>query len=147
MAFDTVNHGVLLRKLEHLGIRGNLINWCKCYLTGRQQCSQANNYMSTLKSVTWGVPQGSVLGPLFFLVYINDMVSVVNNVKISLFADDRVLFAHGKNVDRCKNKLQSALNKFAGWCDRNALHINATKTKVMVFGTPGLRNPRRYSYI
>ena len=98
-AFDTVNHRVLLAKLDHIGIRGELYYWCENYLCNRKQCTLANSNRSSLNPVVCGVPQGSVLGPLFFLIYINDMVKAVEQVEISLFADDTVLFVRGKNVE------------------------------------------------
>ena len=81
------------------------------------------------------MPQVSVLGPLFFLVYINDMSSVVNNVKISLYEDDTVLYVSENNIDDCVRESQHGLDNFAIWCDHNALKINTDKTKIVLFGT------------
>ena len=134
-AFDTINHKVLLRKLEHIGIRGKMLSWCASYLENREQSTIANNIKSCPLGVTCGVPQGSVLGPMFFLMYINDMVDYVNGVNVNLYADDTVLYIEGKDISDCKGLLQNALTKFTDWCEANALHINKGKTKVMVFGT------------
>ena len=97
-AFDTVNHHVLIKKLKHSDLTGTMLNWCKNYLSERSQKTFANGNVSKPLRVKCGVPQGSVLGPLFFLVYINDMSTAVNNVKISLYADDTVLYVSGKKL-------------------------------------------------
>ena len=133
--FDTVNHTVLMGKPKHLGIRGGLLKWCQSYLSNRMQSTMCNNVKSRKRKVVCGVPQGSVLGPLFFLTYINDMADCIKDIGLRLFADDTVLFVHGKDLGNCVAKLQENLNKFENWCGDNALHVNASKTKVMVFGT------------
>ena len=103
------------------------------YLTSG--CTTANGVMSTALNVSCGIPQGSVLGPLFFLVYINDMSSLVNNVKLSVYADDTVLYVSGKYIVDCVREIQIGIDNFSLWCDCNALKINTGKTRVMVFGT------------
>ena len=95
----------------------------------------ANGAVSDAKEVTYGVPQGSVLGPLFFLAYINDMSSSVDDVKLSLYADDTVLYVSGEKVANCVQRIQENLDRFSDWCHLNALKINADKTKVLIFGT------------
>jgi len=86
-AFDTVNYNVLLKKLSLYGVRGIVLKWFSSYLSNRKQYTVLQNYESTLESVTCGVLQGSVLGPLLFLIYVNDIQYVVTNAKIKLFAD------------------------------------------------------------
>ena len=134
-AFDTVNIDILCSKLCHAGIRGKVFNWCKNYLTNRQQCTLANNVRSSLLPVTCGVPQGSVLGPLFFLIYVNDVQQAVTNCGVKLYADDTVLYQSGVNMEVARDKLQLSVNKFKSWCNVNALTINVSKTKVMAFAT------------
>ena len=134
-AFDTVNLAILSSKLELAGVRGNSWNWCVNYLTGRKQRTIANGVTSSFRPVTCGVPQGSVLGPLFFLIYVNDMESVLPDCGLKLYADDTVLFQSGENCDLAEGKLQLSMNRFAKWCSSNALTINTKKTKLMAFGS------------
>ena len=91
-AFDTVNHNILLTKLEHYGIRRFLLDWFKSYLTGRKQYVFCNGESSDLNELTCGVPQGSVLGPLLFLIYINDIPNVSDKLSFFLFADDTNIY-------------------------------------------------------
>ena len=134
-AFDTVNLEILCSKLQRAGIREGVLNWCKNYLTNRFQCTLANNVRSNLLPITCGVPQGSVLGPLFFLIYVNDVQHAVTNCGIKLYADDTVLYQAGVNREEARFKLQASVNEFKLWCNVNALTINVSKTKVMAFAT------------
>ena len=134
-AFDTVNTNILINKLQHAGIRDNVLKWCMNYLSNRYQCTFANGKKSELLPVTCGVPQESVLGPLFFLVYVNDIQEAVTNCGIKLYADDTVLYQSGVNGLEANTKLQGSVNLFKEWCDTNALTINASKTKVMTFAS------------
>ena len=134
-AFDIVNTNILLEKLRHAGIGGMVLNWCKNYLSNRFQCTYANGVKSSTLPITCGVPQGSVLGPLFFLVYVNDVKNAVTNCGVKLYADDTVLYQPGLNQEEAQGKLQKSVDSFKQWCDINALTINAPKTKVMVFAS------------
>ena len=134
-AFDTVNLNILINKLERAGIRGGLLLWCKSYLAGRTQCTIANGVVSDPKSITCGVPQGSVLGPLFFLVYVNDLQGTLNECGLKLYADDTVLYQSGLNWQEAANKLQPSLDQFMHWSAVNQLTLNVNKTKLMVFGS------------
>ena len=87
-AFDTLNHNILLNKLELYGVRGLGQTWFRNYLTGRKQVVQLGSSTSSMKKITHGVPQGSILGPLLFLLYINDITNTSNLGKLILFADD-----------------------------------------------------------
>ena len=134
-AFDTVNTDILKKKLERSGVRNAVLNWCANYLSNRKQCTYVNGVTSSLLPVTCGVPQGSVLGPLFFLVFVNDIQGALEDCKVKLYADDTVLYQSGLNGEIAANKLQQSVNLFAGWCERNALTINISKTKIMTFGS------------
>ena len=103
------------------------MQWIQNYLTDRTQCVFANNIVSSMANITNGVPQGSVLGPLLFLVYINDLGSVLKNTNHFLYADDTVIYCSGKNQDTIKNQLQQDLDKFGKWCKGNKLTMNTKK--------------------
>ena len=98
-AFDTVNHDILIKKLEHYGVRGPNLDWFASYLKGRSQYTYCNNTSSKIKSISCGIPQGSVLGPLLFLIYINDLPNISNKLKFYLFADDTNIFYQCSNLE------------------------------------------------
>ena len=134
-AFDTVSHDILCRKLRNYGLRGKVLEWCTDYLNGRSQQTLVNNTRSGHRQLTYGVPQGSVLGPLFFIVYVNDLQHALPNAKVQLYADDTVIFVSGKDPKALCNQLQYNLNRFQKWCNSNKLTINPGKTKLVTFGT------------
>ena len=134
-AFDTVNHNILLRKLECYGTKGNLLLWVSNYLHDRVQKSYANSRISGSLPVKCGIPQGSILGPSFFISYINDVKEYTGNAELGLYADDTVLFIHDINWQAALADLQTKLDGFVKWSKMNALSINVNKTKFMVFGT------------
>ena len=134
-AFDTVNHNILLNKINSLGIKNNNLNWITSYLHNRKQVVVANGYTSKNGTITCGVPQGSTLGPLLFLIYINDINKHFINSKIKLFADDTVLYSSASDVDTAKISLQTDLDQLDIWCKQHKLSININKTKSVIFGT------------
>ena len=132
-AFDTVNHTILCKKLDKLGIKGNFANWIKNYLFKRKQCTMANGITSSYHDITCEVLQGSILGPLLFIIYMNDIKSSCTNSHYLLYADDTVIF-NTKCLDIATTELQNDLNTFKIWCDRNQLTMNIKKTKYVIFG-------------
>ena len=98
-AFDTVNHSLLLSKLEALGVRGSSLLWFKSYLSCRQQYVSVGEARSSIKTINIGVPQGSILGPLLFLIYINDMSQCSDLVHFIHFVDDTAVLLEGNNLE------------------------------------------------
>ena len=116
-AFDTVPHKRLLKKLDHYGIHGQLIKWIESWHCGRTQTVVVNGSQSSQVTVTSGVPQGTVLGPLISLLYINDTGLQNNNLELALFADDSVLYGVVNNISSAE-VLQSDLNKLVVWSEK-----------------------------
>ena len=96
-AFDTVDHTIMLRKLSSFGVTSDTAKWFESYLNGRMQCTSCGSELSDLLSVTHGVPQGSILGPLLFLIYINDLPTFIKHSEVALYADDAVLYCYDSN--------------------------------------------------
>lgn len=132
-AFDTVNHDVLLEKLNHYGIRGLPLDLIRSYLTGRFHYTEIKNIKSSTKLVKLGVPQGSILAPLLFILYINDLPTLCQNLGIQLFADDTVISMSHQNFPDLVSQLNSQLELVNTWMISNRLTINATKTNVLLF--------------
>jgi len=134
-AFDTVNHSILLHKMERYGIQGSELAWFKSYLSNRNQYVTCNGAMSNLLPVTMGVPQGSILGPILFNLYINDLPSCVKSSKIVLYADDTALFFSHKSPNCIENTLNEDLNELSKWLKQNKLTLNVGKCKSILFGS------------
>ena len=132
-AFDTVNHEILIKKLEYYGIRGIALKWFKSYLSDRMQCTAIGDFQSKLNYIKCGVPQGSILGPLLFLLYINDIIASSNVLKFTLFADDTSLFYSHENKSEAANVLNIELSKISEWLAANKLSLNVSKSKLLVF--------------
>ena len=133
-AFDLVDTNILLQKLELYGCDENSMLWFKSYLQGRQQCVQYKGQFSAKQSVTHGVPQGSILGPLLFIVYMNDLPLFLNN-PIDMFADDSTLHCSGKTIPELETKLNIDMENTRKWCTQNKMAVNETKTKTMLITT------------
>ena len=132
-AFDTVNHEILLKKLNFYGIRGTALDWFERYLTNRKQTVKSNDVKSVPQTITCGVPQGSVLGPLLFLIYINDIHKSSSYFSFILFADDTNLFSSGKNLKMLCKRANIELQKVSIWLKANKLTLNVTKTQYIIF--------------
>ena len=132
-AFDCVDHRVLLGKLENTNLGPKNIQWIKNYLSDRQQHVVANSLKSTSLPIKQGVPQGSTLGPLFYILYANDIPKDMKG-QVSLYADHTVIFNSSKDKSKVEDNLQKDMDTLKCWCHSNKLTINTGKTKLMVFG-------------
>ena len=133
-AFDTVDHGILLKKIKYYGISGKCAKWVENYLKNRKQYTVANDTISDPADITYGVPQGSVCGPLLFLLYINDISHCLDKCKVSLYADDTVLYYSSDNINEALRSVQKDLTSLNNWCHKNKITVNCKKTKYCVYG-------------
>ena len=131
-AFDTVNHQILLSKIDKYGIRGTQLDWFKSYLMDRKQYVRIGNSDSEMLTMTCGVPQGSTLGPLLFLIYINDMPNCSSKLSFRIFADDTNVFYSNTNIEDVENVMNIEIEKIFRYCATNKLSINLEKTNFMV---------------
>ena len=134
-AFDLVDHQILIDKLKIYGIKDEALSWFNTYLTNRKQQVAINNCKSDFKQISYGVPQGSILGPLLFLLFINDLPLYTSNVFTDLYADDTTLYDVQDSMEQIENNLQSSLNNLQIWCRNNGMILNSSKTKVMLVTT------------
>ena len=134
-AFDTVDHQILLRKLEIYGIKHQALALLESYLSYQNQKCHINRYLSSKKMIKCGIPQGSVLGPLFFLLYINDLPHCLSRTKPRLFADDTNITASGDSIPYLENAVNSDLENLRKWLIANRLTLNVAKTEFMLIGT------------
>ena len=138
-AFDTLDHLILQQKLSSLNLSPNILKWFESYLTGRSQMTYMNTCTSPVANLTHGVPQGSILGPLLFNLYINGLPNVIRSNMI-LYADDSVVFASANSLYETCQVIQSDLKGVGIWCKHHKLSINTNKTKAMLFGTQEMEN-------
>ena len=132
-AFDTVNYSILLKKLQHYGIRGVVNDWFSSYLSGRMQTTQIGQNISAKEETLCGVPQGSILGPLLFLIYINDIYNSSEKLKFYLFADDTNLIYADKNLKSLEIVVNTELSKIHNWLIANKLSLNIDKSNYIIF--------------
>ena len=132
-AFDTVNHTILLSKLTSFGIQGIYIDWFKSYLHNRKQYISYDDKKSKIKIITCGVPQGSILGPLLFLLYVNDLQQASKIIKPIMFADDTNLFYSNKDLKLLFKTVNTELERIQIWFNANKLSLNVSKTKYSLF--------------
>ena len=132
-AFDTVDHNILLGKLKHYGIRGVAYGWFESYLKDRKQYVSINGYNSKHLSISLGVPQGSVLGPLLFLIYINDLNTAIKHCKVHHFADDTNLLHINDSIKKLNKAVNSDLRNLTNWLNANKISLNVSKTELILF--------------
>ena len=132
-AFDTINHDILLNKLQHYGIRGVAHKWLDSYIKHRKQFVSFNDVNSDFLDMVCGVPQGSILGPILFIIYINDLCNVSTVLKYVLFADDTNLFISGNDLKQLCSQLNIELDKLNVWFMVNKLSLNISKTNFILF--------------
>ena len=135
-AFDSICHRTLLLKLQGLGASSKALKWFESYLTDRMQSTRLGTSRSEELIVTHGVPQGSILGPLLFSLYMNDLPSVVKFSSVESYVDDTKIYLSfsSKDIDSCLTKVPEGLRLIAAWCCTNKLLINPSKTKLILFG-------------
>ena len=134
-AFDTVNHQILLNKLNCYGITGTAHKWFASYLSNRSQYCQVNGGISKPSRMISGIPQGSILDPLLFLLYINDLPNCLNSVKCNMFADDTQIDTSGNDINTVTNALNKDLKNVSDWLTVNKLSLNTKKTEYMIIGS------------
>ena len=122
-AFDTVDHAILLRKLKSVGLDDNSLSWFHSYLTSCRQITSINDTLSTSLPVTVGIPQGSILGPLLFIIYVNNMPNVIKHCKIILYADDTLLCCSSTLANDIKKYVNEDLNLISQWLADNLLTL------------------------
>ena len=130
-AFDTVNHDILIRKLQFYGVRGIPLTLINSFLTGRKQYTLVKGCKSKTRGVTCGVPQGSILGPFLFLVYVNDL-HLATNLKVNLFADDAYISGNNVSEASLESEMNDELEKIFHWLNANKLSLNISKTSYMI---------------
>ena len=127
-AFDTVDHSISLAKFEAMGLSNDIVKWFQSYLSGRQQLDDVAGTFSSCENITCGVPQGSILGPFLFLIYVNDMSGVIGN-KFLLYADDSAILVADKDISTVENALQTDLQIVNEWLIGNKLSLHLGKTE------------------
>ena len=138
-AFDMVDHDILLKKLEHYGIRGIAYNWLSSYLNNRKQYVHTNGTSSDVRPLEYGVPQGSILGPLLFIVYINDLPRSYELARFILYADDANIIITGNSEQELQSKYNSLASAIENWVNANGLLLNVSKTKYMIISNKKFR--------
>ena len=143
-AFDTIDHYILETKLSAAGISGDFQKWLTSYLTNRQQYVDLAGAKSSVRKVEVGVPQGSLLGPRLFTIYVNDLPEATTSGNIQMYADDTTIYYIGKEVEEIVDKLNRILKDLYDWCNRNKLTVHSGKTEAMLITRSGFIGPLRH---
>ena len=151
-AFDAIPHSILLRKLQSLGVAGNLWCWIRDYLSGRTQVTTINGCQSHAMPVTFGVPQGSVLGPTLFSLFYNDLPDITEGIdgdpQLHMYADDTTVYVSAPTFDQVASKLNEVLARLHTWCCENCLTPHPTKTEYMLLSGRGqLTGPKQSRWV
>ena len=136
-AFDSVSHGLLLRKLQDLGLHGSCTSWVGSYLSERTQTTKFSTITSDEEKVLAGVPQGSILGPILFIAFTTDLAQEVGDCKVVAYADDAALLVSAPTWKKLKRKIETSVNEAQRWYTKNGLQINSGKTEFMVLKKRG----------
>ena len=134
-AFDTIDHEIIVRKMSYFGADHNTLKWFQSYLGNRSQMCNVNGNLSTARTITCGVPQGSILGPLLFLTYINDLPNCLQNASSRMFADDTNISLTAKTLTELKLEINPELSNLNRWLKANKLSLNVAKTELMIIGS------------
>ena len=138
-AFDFINHDLLLMKLKHYGVRGTPLQWLTSYLANRTQKVKANNMYSDVKLISAGVPQGSILDPLLFIIFVNDVFQFLShNVQIYLYADDTAIVFTADSDANLQVEIDNFFIGYSNWCSRNCIVVNPVKSNFLSFNTSNI---------
>ena len=147
--FDVIDFDILLEKMEHYGFQQETVSWFSSYLKGRSQCVQIESAFSPFLPIKWGVPQGFILGPLIFLIFINELPAVAEDLEeasknstIVVFADDNTPMLKNENPDKLKEELEAQVLKITTWFQANRMVVSGDKTKFLVIGTSSNRTSK-----
>ena len=139
-AFNSVQHDRLIGKMKEMSLSQRTVQWFQDYLSTRKQYTYVNGCDSDTVNVPYGVPQASVLGPLLYLLYANDIENVIQNSHVAMYADDTVIYSKNGDYSKGMVEVQTDLENLQEWCNRNGIYINVGKTKKMVFGSKRILN-------
>ena len=141
-AFDSINHQLLLQKLNHVGASHSAVSWFRSYLNGRTQSVRIGSTISSHLPITHGVPQGAIFSPILFCIYLSDLPTINRRCHLESYVNNSKLLLSFpvKEIDSAKATIEQDLHRVAKWCSLNDLLINPTKTKLLLVGTRQMTN-------